>query len=195
MNLSRSSIQNRFDVVDRRRRPQRPHLRLLPRQIRPLGGRFRAPRHPRRRRRHRGIPPRLPQLHRQLHGEPAEPQGDPRPAAGRARPEGARAAHAELPAAARRPRAHRRPRASATRVAAVRRFSPRDARTAARLLQDARRRRGNAARASCWKHRPPIRAACATCGARCSSAATSASSRPKCSATSTSCSRAAPATC
>ena len=48
---------------------------------------------------------------------------------------------------------------------------------------------------SCWKRRPRIRAGCATCGVRCRWAAVSASSTPVCSATSTSCSRAAPATC
>ena len=160
----------------------------------PLRGRIRAPLHPRRSRRHRGIPPRLPQLHRQLHGEPAEPQGDPRPAAGRARPEGARAAHAELPAAARRPRAHRGPR-QRPHHGLGRAASRRAMRNACPPTTRCSTRPSNCCARSCWKPHPPIRAACATCGARCRWAGTSASSTPVCSATSTSCSRAAPATC
>ena len=100
-----------------------------------------------------------------------------RPAPGRARPEGARAAHAELPAAARWPRAHRGPGQRAhhgigAQLLRARRGTP------ARLLQDARRGGHAAALASCSKRRPRIRAGCAICGARCRWAASSASSTP-----------------
>ncbi len=61
--------------------PQRPGLRLLPRRRRPQGGRVRAPRSGGRGGRDGGIPSRLPQLGGGLHGEPAQPQGDRRPAA------------------------------------------------------------------------------------------------------------------
>ncbi len=44
------------------------------------GLRARAPRRPGRRRGHRGISPGLSQLDRELHGQPAQPEGDPRPA-------------------------------------------------------------------------------------------------------------------
>ena len=48
--------------------------------------------------------PGLPQLDRELHGQPAQSEGDPRPAARAARPARRRAAVRELPAAARRRR-------------------------------------------------------------------------------------------
>ena len=54
-----------------RRRPQRPRLRRVPRRGRAVGLRARAPRRRRRRRGHRGVPPGLPQLDRELHGQPA----------------------------------------------------------------------------------------------------------------------------
>ena len=55
-------------------------------QAGPAGRRVRAARGRGRRRGDRGIPSRLPQLRGELHGEPAQPEGDPRPAARRARP-------------------------------------------------------------------------------------------------------------
>ena len=67
-------------------RPQRAGLRLLPRRGRARGRGARAPRRRRRRGGDRGVPSRLPQLDRQLHGQPAAAEGDRRPAARRARP-------------------------------------------------------------------------------------------------------------
>ena len=51
----------------------------------------------------RGVPSGIPQLGRRLHRQPAQPEGDPRPAPARARPADRRAARAELPAGAGRP--------------------------------------------------------------------------------------------
>ena len=84
---------------------------------------------------------------------------------------------------------------SARTTASVAAFLDARRRAPARLLQDARRGGRTAAARNCWKHRPRIRAACATCGAPCSSAGTFRKLDAACSATSTSCSRAAPATC
>ena len=193
MNISRSSPQTRFDVVI----VGGGHNGLtcacyLAKSG--LRGRLRAPLHPRRRRRHRGIPPRLPQLHRELHGQPAEPQGHQGPAPGRARPEGARAAHAELPAAARWPRAHRRPgqrphHRLGAQLLGTRRGTP------ARLLQDARRSRHAAAITTARNSTSGSAPAARPVGRAADGPPASANSMPVCSATSTSCSRAAPATC
>ena len=59
----------------------------------------RAARRRRRRRGHRGIPSGLPQLDRELHGEPAQSEGDPRPAPRRAR--AARSSSARSPTSCR----------------------------------------------------------------------------------------------
>ena len=64
-----------------RRRPQRPRLRVAISPARARSVRARAAQRPRRRRGDRGIPSGLPQFDRELHGEPAQSQGDPRPAA------------------------------------------------------------------------------------------------------------------
>ena len=111
-------------------------------------------RRPRGRRRggHRGVPSRLSQLGRRLHGEPAAGEGDPRPAARRARP------------------AHRRAAARRTSCRSTNgylkvgggleatqrefaKFSARDAEQPAALLGDARERRRRAARARCSRRR------------------------------------------
>ncbi len=65
---------------------------VLPRRGGAQGARARAPRRRRRRGGDRGVPSGLPQFHRQLHGQPAQPEGHPRPAARRARPAHRRAA-------------------------------------------------------------------------------------------------------
>ncbi len=68
-------------------------------QGRAAGEGRRAP--PRRRRRggHRGVPSGLPQLGRLLHGQPAQPEGHPRPRPAPAWPDDRRAPRPELPAA------------------------------------------------------------------------------------------------
>ena len=102
----------------RRRRPQRARLRGVPRGGGASRLRARAPRHPRRRGGHRGVPSRLSQLDGELHRQPAQPEDHPRPAARRARPRHRPARAVELPAAAGRdgrrlPRGRRRPRRDA----------------------------------------------------------------------------------
>ena len=61
----------KYDAVIVGAGPQRPDLRVLPREGGPQGQGARAPRRGRRRRGHRGVPSRLPQFGRRLHGEPA----------------------------------------------------------------------------------------------------------------------------
>jgi hypothetical protein len=109
--------------------------------------RARATRRRRRRGGHRGIPPGVPQLDGELHGEPARPAGHPRSQARGARPSHRRAAVREFPAAVvdagRLPEGRRRPRGDAEGGRAL--LAPRR-RGAARVLRDARPRRRRAAR-------------------------------------------------
>ena len=86
-----------------------------------------APRHRRRRRGDRGIPPGLSQLHRELHGQPARSGGDPRPQPREAWTRRARARARQFPATAgwRVPEGRRRGRRDAVGGRQV--FSQRDA--------------------------------------------------------------------
>ncbi len=88
---------------DRRRRPQRADLRRLSRHGRAEGEGRRAAGDRRRRGGNGGILPRLPQLDRGLHRQPAQPEGDQRPAPPRTRAADRRAAGPEFPACAGRP--------------------------------------------------------------------------------------------
>ena len=131
----------------RRGRSQRADLRLLSRRRGIQGQGARAPRGGGRRGGHRGVLPGLPQFRRRLHREPAAPQGDPRPAARRARPEDRRAADRQFPAALRQrlPQDRQLARPDPDRARAV--LGARR-RAAARLLRDAGARRRRAARAA-----------------------------------------------
>ncbi len=139
-------------------RPQRPGLRGLPGRGRVEGAGAGAPPYRRRCRGHRGIPSGLPQLAGQLHGQPAQPEGDRRPAPGRARPARGGKVLCELPAFARWPQLQARRRAHPGRGGEV--VGARCPALAG-LLRDARSHRGGAARvdaahaAKCFR---PLRA-------------------------------------
>ena len=104
-------------------------------------GDIRAPWRRWRRRGHRGVPSRLPQFHRQLHGQPAAPEGNPRSAPRGARVDDRRAAAGQLPAASGRrlPQGRRRACRHAGGSGAL--FDARCGRVAG-ILRDARSRRG-----------------------------------------------------
>jgi hypothetical protein len=179
---------------DRHRgRPQWPDLCLLSREIRSQGRSLRAPPHRRRHGGDRGVPPRLPQFHGQLHRLPARPQGERRTAPRRARP--ARSIERPMQNFLPLPDGDSFSAGPAfdDTLAEARRFSARDA---ARLpdyyamLEARGRAAAHAARAH-PADRPA--AARATCGRRCPSVAASARCRSPRSARSTSSSRAAPA--
>ncbi len=145
-----------------RRRTQRARLRRVSCPRRPVGLRSRAARGPRRRRGHRGIPSGISQFDGELHGKPAQPEGDPRSRSRAAWPADRRAAAVELPPAAGQSSfgRRRRYRRYAGRIREI--LAPRR-RCAARLLRDARSRGRCAARLA--------RRNAAQCGRRCSRAA------------------------
>ena len=130
----RNDRSGRLRRPDHRCGPQRPGLRLLSRPRGPQGAHARTARRGRRRGGDRGVPSRLPQLDRELHGEPAAAEGDPRHAARRARAAHRRAADLELRAAAGR-RASALGGELAATQAEVARFSARDAEALPRLLR------------------------------------------------------------
>ena len=133
-----------FDVVDRRRRPQRARRRRLPRPRRAAHRGLRAPPDRRRRLHHRGVRARLPRLAGRLRAQPPAAGDLARLLAARPRARGARGgADAERlsrrrPAhPARRPRRHRaraRPLRPRRRRAPSPLFSERDARASPALL-------------------------------------------------------------
>ena len=114
---------------------------------------------------HRGIPSRLPQFDRELHGEPAQSEGHPRSEARRARARDRRAAVRQFPAAAGRrlSQGRRRPRGDAGRGRAL--LAPR------RATRCPRTTRCSIASptccASCCSRRRPTSAAASRCAARC----------------------------
>ena len=130
-----------LDVVSHWRRPQRPDLRLLSRCGRAQGPGGGAPYGGRRRRGHGGVRPRVPQLDRQLHRQPAEPEGHPRPEARRARAAGRRAPVLEFRSAARWPFAQVR-RQSRRNAGGSLDVLPARCRAPARVLRAARPARG-----------------------------------------------------